>query len=346
MTDKIIRLLLLEDNPGDVRLIREQLLDTKNQFEFHCFDSLSKGLEYLSSGNIDAVLLDIGLPDSQGINTIEQVLFKIPSVPIIVLTGLDDENIAMEAVRRGAQDYLIKGSATGNMLFRVIRYAMERKSTEEELKKSLEKLTRALNGTIKAIAMTVEIRDPYTAGHQKRGAKLARAIAQEMNLDPQIVEGVQLASLIHDIGKISIPAEILSKPSLLSTLEFSLIKVHPRVGYDILKEIDFPWPIAQTVLQHHERINGSGYPAGLKNNEILLEAKILAVADVVEAIASHRPYRPAYETKDAMTEIIEKQGILYEPIVVKSCLKLFKDKKYSFYSILILWPKNQHILSF
>jgi response regulator RpfG family c-di-GMP phosphodiesterase len=330
MKDTIIRLLLVEDNPGDARLIREQLIDTDNQFEFHCLDSLFKSLEFLSSENIDAVLLDMGLPDSQGINTIEQVLFKKPSVPIIVLTGLDDENIAMEAVRRGAQDYLIKGSTTGNMLFRVIRYAIERKNTEEELKKGLEKLTRALNGTIKAIAMTVEIRDQYTAGHQKRGANLARAIAQEMKLDPQIVEGVQLASMIHDIGKISIPAEILSKPSLLSTLEFSLIKIHPQVGYDILKEIDFPWPIAQTVLQHHERINGSGYPSGLKNNEILLEAKVLAVADVVEAIASHRPYRPAYDTNEAMAEITDKQGILYEPLVVESCLRLFKDKKYSF----------------
>ncbi len=330
MKDKAIRLLLLEDNPGDARLIREQLMDTENQFQLHCFDLLSKGLDFLSSENVDAVLLDLGLPDSQGLNTIERVRVKKPSIPIIVLTGLDDENIAMEAVHRGAQDYLIKGSTTGNMLFRVIRYAVERKSTEEELKKSLEKLTRALNDTVKAIAMAVEIRDPYTAGHQKRGANLARAIAQEMNLDQKIIEGVQLASMIHDIGKISIPAEILSKPSLLSNLEFSLIKIHPQVGYDILKEIDFPWPIAQTVLQHHERINGSGYPAGLKNDEILLEAKVLAVADVVEAIASHRPYRPAYETKKAMAEITEKQGILYEPIVVESCLKLFKDKKYSF----------------
>jgi putative nucleotidyltransferase with HDIG domain len=236
----------------------------------------------------------------------------------------------MEAVHRGAQDYLIKGSTTGSMLFRVIRYAVERKSAEEELKNSLEKLTRALHGTIKAMAMAVAIRDPYTAGHQKRGANLARAIAEEMNLDPKIIEGIQLAGMIHDIGKISIPAEILSKPSLLSNLELSLIRIHPQVGYDILKEIDFPWPIAQTVLQHHERINGSGYPAGLKNGEILLEAKVLAVADVVEAIASHRPYRPAYETEEAMSEITEKQGILYEPIVVESCLKLFKDKKYSF----------------
>jgi len=130
--------------------------------------------------------------------------------------------------------------------------------------------------------------------------------------------------MIHDIGKISIPSEILSKPSLLSSLELNLIKIHPQVGFEILSEIDFPWPIALTVLQHHERINGSGYPAGLKHDEIILEAKILAVADVVEAIASHRPYRPAFGTDEAIYEIKKNQGILYEPAVVESCLKILK----------------------
>ncbi len=330
MKDKSINLLLLEDNPGDARLIREQLTDTDVSFNLQCVDLLSKGLKSLASQDIDAILLDLGLPDSQGLNAIEYLRAKKSSIPIIILTGLNDESVAIEAVRRGAQDYLIKGSITGNTLSRVIRYAIERKNYEEELKRSLEKFTKALTGTVKAMAMAVEIRDPYTAGHQRRGADLARAIAQEMNLAPERVEGVQLAGMIHDIGKISIPAEILSKPALLSNLELSLVKIHPQVGYDILKEIDFPWPIAKTVLQHHERINGSGYPAGLKNDDILLEAKILAVADVVEAIASHRPYRPAFGTREAIDEITQKQGILYDTAVVKSCLRLFQDKEYSF----------------
>lgn len=330
MEAKSISVLLLEDNPGDARLIRELLADTNDKFELQCVDLLSKGLDCLALQTIDAMLLDLGLPDSQGLNTIESVRAKKASIPIIVLTVLNDESVAIEAVRRGAQDYLIKGSITGSMLSRVIRYAIERKNYEEELKRSLEKFTRALNGTVKAMAMAVEIRDPYTAGHQRRAADLARAIAQEMNLAPERAEGVRLAGMIHDIGKISIPAEILSKPALLSNLELSLIKIHPQVGYDILKEIDFPWPIAKTVLQHHERINGSGYPAGLKNDDILLEAKVLAVADVVEAIASHRPYRPAFGTKEAIDEITRKQGILYDPAVVKSCLRLFQDKEYSF----------------
>ena len=330
MKDKSINLLLLEDNPGDARLIREQLADTDVSFNLQCVDLLSKGLKCLVSQNIDAVLLDLGLPDNQGLGAIEYLRAKKASIPIIVLTGLNDESVAIEAVRRGAQDYLIKGSITGSMLSRVIRYAIERKNYEEELKRSLEKFTRALNGTVKAMAMAVGIRDTYTAGHQKRGADLARAIAQEMNLVPERVEGVQLACMIHDIGKISIPSEILSKLALLSKLELSLIKIHPQVGYDILKEIDFPWLIAKTVLQHHERINGSAYPAGLKNGDILLEAKVLAVADVVEAIASHRPYRPAFGTKEAIDEITRKQGILYDPAVVKSCLRLFQNKEFSF----------------
>ena len=330
MEAKSISVLLLEDNPGDARLIRELLANTNDKFELQCVDLLSKGLDCLASQTIDAMLLDLGLPDSQGLNTIESVRAKKASLPIIVLTALNDESVAIEAVRRGAQDYLIKGSITGSMLSRIIRYAIERKNYEEELKRSLEKFTRALNGTVKAMAMAVEIRDPYTAGHQRRAADLARTIAQEMNLAPERAEGVRLAGMIHDIGKISIPAEILSKPSLLSSIELSLIKIHPQVGYDILKEIDFPWPIAKTVLQHHERINGSGYPAGLKNDDILLEAKVLAVADVVEAIASHRPYRPAFGTKEATDEITREQGILYDPAVVKSCLRLFQGKEYSF----------------
>jgi putative nucleotidyltransferase with HDIG domain len=215
------------------------------------------------------------------------------------------------------------------MLSRVIRYAIERKNTEKELKQSLDKLTRALSGTIRAMAIVVETRDPYTAGHQRRVADLAQAIAAEMALDDDMVEGIRTAGMIHDIGKISIPAEILSKPTMLSDVEISLIRIHPQVGHDILKEIDFPWPIAQIVLQHHERINGTGYPTGIKNDDILLEAKVLAVADVVETIASHRPYRPAFGIEQALDEITQQKGILYDSDIAESCLKLFNIKKYS-----------------
>jgi HD-GYP domain-containing protein (c-di-GMP phosphodiesterase class II) len=180
------------------------------------------------------------------------------------------------------------------------------------------------------MAKTVEMRDPYTAGHQQRVASLARAIAKEMGLSEEQTEGIYMAGIIHDLGKISIPSEILSKPGKITKIEFSLIKTHPRIGYDILKNIEFPWPVAQVVLHHHERMDGSGYPQGLSGNDILLDARILGVADVVEAMASHRPYRPGLGIDKALEEIVQKQGILYDTEVVEACLKVFTEKGFNF----------------
>jgi PAS domain S-box-containing protein len=205
----------------------------------------------------------------------------------------------------------------------------DQKRTEEELKESLEKLHKAMGGIIKAMTLTVENRDPYTAGHQQRVSSLARVIGQEMGLSKDQIEAIRMAGSVHDLGKISVPVEILSKPRRLSDIEFSLIKIHPQTSYDILKDIEFPWPIAQIVLQHHERINGSGYPAGLKGQEILLEAKVLMVADVVEAISSHRPYRPSKGINAALEEISQNKGILYDPAVVDACLRQFNEKGYA-----------------
>jgi putative nucleotidyltransferase with HDIG domain len=178
------------------------------------------------------------------------------------------------------------------------------------------------------MAVTVETRDPYTAGHQRRVADLARAIAAEMNLKSEQLDSVRMASMIHDIGKISIPSEILTKPTHLTDLEFNLIKTHSDSGYNILKDIEFPWPVANIVLQHHERMDGSGYPQGLKGSDILLEARIIAVADVVEAISSHRPYRPALGIEAALEEIEKNKGILYDNTVTDACLRLFREKSY------------------
>ena len=199
-----------------------------------------------------------------------------------------------------------------------------------EQKQAQEKLQKALEGTIQAVGMTTEQRDPYTAGHQRRVTQLACAIAREMGLSEEQVESIRIAGLMHDIGKMSIPAEILSKPSKLSDMEFRLIQDHPQVAYDILKTIEFPWPIAQIVLQHHERMDGSGYPQGLKGEEIVQEARILAVADVVEAMASHRPYRPAHGIEKALEEISRNQGTLYDSDVANACLRLFAEERFEF----------------
>lgn len=206
----------------------------------------------------------------------------------------------------------------------------ERKQAEEKLQVSLNNLRRGLAGTIQAMAMIVETRDPYTAGHQRRTTNLARAIAQEMGLADEKVDGIRMAGVIHDLGKISVPAEILSKPGSINDLEYNLIKIHAEAGYDILKGIDFPWPIAQIVLQHHERLDGSGYPMGLTGDDIILEARIMAVADVVEAMASHRPYRPAHSVEEALEEILDKRGVALDPDAVDACVRLFREKNFTF----------------
>ena len=206
----------------------------------------------------------------------------------------------------------------------------ERVKAAEERRRSHQRLRKTLDGTVRALSRLTERRDPYTAGHQERVAELACAIAREMGFSEGRIEGLRVAGLLHDIGKTSVPAEILAKPTILTEFEFGVIKGHVRVAYDILSEIDFPWPVAEIVLQHHERLDGSGYPQGLKDSEILLEARILAVADVVEAMSSHRPYRPARSLGEALEELKRGKGNAYDPEVAEACLRLFSEGGFSF----------------
>lgn len=212
----------------------------------------------------------------------------------------------------------------------VIKDVTERKRAEDALQRSLNKLERILEETVDALASAVETRDPYTAGHQRRVANLAFTMAKEMGLSKEQINGIHMAAVIHDIGKIHVPAEILSKPTRLTNAEFDIVKTHAQVGYDILKSIEFPWPVADVIRQHHERMNGSGYPQGLKKEDILLEAGILAVADVVEAMSSYRPYRPARSWGETFDEITKNRVTLYEPHAVDICLELFKKKNFKF----------------
>jgi PAS domain S-box-containing protein len=202
----------------------------------------------------------------------------------------------------------------------------DRKTAEKQLQHTLESLRKAVGATIQVMVSAVEARDPYTAGHQIRSADLARAIATEMGLPQDTIEGIRMAGSIHDIGKLSIPAEILSKPTKLSEIEFSLIKEHARQGCEMLRNVESSWPLAEIVYQHHERMDGSGYPRHLKGEDILIEARILAVADVVEAMASHRPYRPGLGIDAALNEIEKNRGTIYDNTVADACLKLFRGK--------------------
>lgn len=215
-----------------------------------------------------------------------------------------------------------------HVVFQLIaRDITERKQAEETLRQSLENVRSTLKSTIEAMTLAIELRDPYTAGHQRRVTHLACGIADDMALGEEFVDGIQMAGTIHDIGKICIPAEILSKPGRLTEAEFAIMKAHCQTGYAILKRIEFPQPIARIVLQHHERIDGSGYPAGLSGKDILMQARIIAVADVAEAMASHRPYRPALGIDKALEELSQGRGVLYEPEVVDACVKLLSQRK-------------------
>ena len=247
------------------------------------------------------------------------------AIGILDISAQDPEAFDPEEVR-------LLEELAGGVSFGIwsLRTDKDRQRAEAEVQHSLDKIKKALDGTVLAIAKTVEMRDPYTAGHQRQVAELAGAIAREMEFSAERVEGMRVLGCLHDIGKVAIPAEILSKPGRLSPMEFSLIKDHPRVGYEIIKDIDFPYPLAEGILQHHERLNGSGYPQGIPGPDIIPEAKILAVADVVEAMASHRPYRKSLGIEPALEEISRNRGILYDPEVVDICLKLFHEKRFSF----------------
>ena len=251
-----------------------------------------------------------------------------PHFETIPLKGDDGRSVGWADVH--AFPWLSKTTGKLKGVIKYIRDITYRVEAEQSVEESLKKLQQALNGTVKALANTLESKDPYTAAHQRRVVQLACALAQELGESPHYIEGMRVMGFLHDLGKIAVPGEILSKPSRLSSYEFNLIKVHPQAGYDILKDIDFPWPVALAVLQHHERLDGSGYPHGLLGDDIISEAKILAVADVVEAIASHRPYRPALGLDKAMAEISRHQGVLYDPTVVQTCLKLFSENSFTF----------------
>jgi HD-GYP domain-containing protein (c-di-GMP phosphodiesterase class II) len=222
-----------------------------------------------------------------------------------------------------ADEVKVLEEMSGDLAFGILTLRMKAAHREQE-----QRLQKNMLQTVEAIASIVEMRDPYTSGHQARVADIAKEIARQMGLPEEQMQAIHLAGLVHDLGKIRIPAEILSKPSRLNEVEYKLIKMHPQAGYDILKGVDFSWPIAGMVLQHHERMDGSGYPQGLKGDEILPGARILIVADVVEAMSSHRPYRPGLGIDTALAEIVRGRGTHYDPQVVDACVALFKESGY------------------
>jgi putative two-component system response regulator len=321
-----IHILVVDDDNAIRQLVRRgvQALGYDHSSAASGEDALQK----LQTLQADVVITDIVMPGMTGIELTRKVK-ETCNADVIVMTGYAENHTYETVIEAGASDFVQKPFQLKELMIRLKRVLRERDLFSAK-NAAVARLKKSLSGTVQVIVSIVEKRDPYTAGHQQRVAQLACAIAKEMHLSDDIVEGIRMAGVIHDVGKIAIPAEILSKPTRLTDEEFNLIKIHPRAGFDILKDIEFPWPVAQIALQHHERMNGSGYPQGLKGEEILLEARIMAVADTVEAMASHRPYRPALGLDAALEAIKKEKGILYDVRAADACIRLFSEGRFQF----------------
>jgi len=331
--------ILVVDDEESVRRLLNRML-SRGGYECTLAADAAEARKFIKDRNFELILCDVAMPGESGIDFIRYVAAEYPDTATIMVTAVDDPEIAETAMEAGVYGYMIKPFNPNEVIIS-IRNSLRRRELElasrvyrmdleQKVEERTAELRKTLNGTIYALTMTVEMRDPYTAGHQQRVSDLSSVMATEMGFSKDEIMGVRMAGVLHDIGKIAIPAEILSKPGLLNKTEFELIKNHSQVGYDILKTIQFPWPLSQIVLQHHERIDGSGYPNGLLGKEILIESRILGVADVVEAMASHRPYRAALGIDKALEEISINKGKLYDAEVVNACLRVFKDKGFGF----------------
>lgn len=454
MSNEKVEVLLVEDGKDYASLLRTVLArETRTKFHVDWVKTLADAVRHAHKKHVDVAILDLNLPDCSGVETVSRFCSQVPNVPVMVVSGTDDEPVVFDALQKGAKEYLVKDPATVQLLPRAIRYVIERsrsdrsllkaakewrrtfdsitdmvsivgpdhrfqrvnkaladflgyapkdligkccfelvhgedkpfyacscrkamesgeavqteffepkwqiymessaapmkddhgnltgcvhiirnidnrKRIETQLEQSVEKLYRTLDGTVNALGSALELRDPYTAGHERRVARLAMAIAGDLGLTEDRQDGLRVAGLLHDIGKIAVPSDILSKPGKLSAIEYDMIKTHPQVGHDILAPVEFPWPVARMVVEHHEKLDGSGYPGGLSNGGIMPEARILCVADVVEAMSSHRPYRPARGVESALKEIKSQSGVLYDSDVVEACNRQFKKKGFNF----------------
>ena len=328
MVDGIAKILIVEDE----RIISEDIKKRLQKLGYSVPSIARTGEEAIQKTKVlhpDLVLMDIVLEgEMDGIEAAAHIK-SLCEIPIVYLTAYADRKTLERAKITEPYGYILKPFDDRDLHI-TIDIGLHKQRMERKLKETEERLRKTLEDTIRALASAVELRDPYTAGHQRRVSDLSCAIASELGISIDQINGLRLAGLVHDVGKIRVPAEILSWPNQLSEPDFNLIKAHPQAGYDIMKTISFPYPVARIVLQHHERINGSGYPSGLTGNQILIEARILAVADVVEAIASHRPYRSALGITHALDEISNKSDILFDPDPVEVCLNLFRQKGFRF----------------
>ncbi len=317
----ILRLLCVDDRAEDAEL--EQLTLSRAGYELRATrvaaeDELRAALD---DDEYDIALLDYTLPGWDCREALAQLTVARPDMPVISVAGTIGEEAAVELLKLGAADYVSKDHLA--RLPYAVGRALDAAQDHRARREAEGRLKEALGGTVAAMGALVEMRDPYTAGHEKRTAELVVAIGRRLGLDEDEIEVLDLTARMHDIGQIAVPAEILTRPGRLSQNEFTLIKAHPQVAHDILAPIDFGRPVAEVILQHHERLDGSGYPQSLKGDDILLGARVLAVADVVEAMSSHRPYRAALGVEAALAEVSAGAGKLYDERVVAACRQVF-----------------------
>ena len=324
------KVLLVDDEEQIVKSFQRRL---RQELEMDIAISGKEGLKTLQDkGPYAVVVSDFRMPEMDGIAFLKRVREASPDTVRIMLTGYADLEMTIQAVNEGQVfRFLTKPCPPQNLLEAIrqgIKYYQFIQDEREFI--DLKRMRKSLEQIVFALVTLVESRDPYTSGHQRRVAQLSAAIAAEMGLERAQVEITKMAAVVHDVGKVYVPIEFLNKPGSLREAEFNIIRLHPQVGCDILEPIEFEKPVGQMVLQHHERLNGGGYPQGLKGPEIMQEARIIAVADVVEAMCSHRPYRPSRGIDKSLQEIEKNAGVLYDPDAVKACLSLFKEKSFDF----------------
>jgi len=348
--------LVVDDDPLNRTLLSANLRESG--YVVDLAESGERALDMLNheADRFDVVLLDLIMPGMDGYEVLERMKDQglLRAIPVIVISSVEEMDSVVRCIEMGATEHLPKPFNPVLLHARLNASLAQKRLKEHEdayrkqiednnrelearvreqtsrLRQSYTSLQRLLDDTVIALSRLVERRDPYTAGHQQRVSKLAMAMAIRMKLPPAQVDGIRVGGILHDIGKICVPAEILSKPGKISQIEFGVISTHPEVGFEILKNVEFPWPVAQMVYQHHERLDGTGYPRGLGGGEILPEAKIIGVADVVEAISYHRPYRPALGKDVALEEIARKKGTHFDPAAVEACTSLFNDAGFVF----------------
>jgi response regulator RpfG family c-di-GMP phosphodiesterase len=333
MKDQSIRALMVDDSPDDVCLLTHHIKKNGYGLIHERVEDAHSMKKALQEKQWDIIICDYTMPQFSVPAAIAILKESKADIPLIIVSGTSHDNIIEECMRLGARDYVSKNNLSRRcpVIERELETANVRnkcKWLKDELQGTIENFQNVFKTTMQFMVSAIEARDPYKRGHQLRTANLAYTIAAEMGLHQEIKEGIHMAGSIHDIGNLTIPAEILAKPSKLTDIEFSMIKEHCQNGYEMLKNVETAWPLAQVIYQHHERIDGSGYPLNLKNDEIIMEARILAVSDVVESMASYRTYRPALGIESALHEIKENRGILYDAIVADTCLKLFREKGY------------------